>query len=156
MQEREREEQAASIDPFAGAETKVKAQVTEPDVKLDKPDGLSDIIWQEFLQWRQGRLEAEREMKECAQELADMQKYHLKIKTEEEVPHVPMPSWGPSARREALGALGDGGGGAGWGNGLPSPRANLVWFCPLPRGGATNLFPHLCMFRMTSASWGSF
>uniref|UniRef100_A0A7S4G316 Cilia- and flagella-associated protein 43 n=1 Tax=Eutreptiella gymnastica TaxID=73025 RepID=A0A7S4G316_9EUGL len=84
QQEREREEQAASIDPFAGAETKVKAQVTEPDVKLDKPDGLSDIIWQEFLQWRQGRLEAEREMKECAQELADMQKYHLKIKTEEE------------------------------------------------------------------------
>mmetsp|Transcript_148955 Transcript_148955/g.260283 ORF Transcript_148955/g.260283 Transcript_148955/m.260283 type:complete len:1612 (-) Transcript_148955:446-5281(-) len=80
-------DQGGSVDPFAAAETKTKV-AAEPDVKLDKPDGLAEHVWQEFLHFRQQRNEQEREMKEISQELADMQKYHQTIKTANEELHA--------------------------------------------------------------------
>lgn len=84
------EKESGNIDPFAGAETKAKAQAAEPDVKLDKPDGLSDIVWQEFLHFRQQRIDQEREMKECGNEVTEMGKYHQTIKTANEDLHTKM------------------------------------------------------------------
>eukprot|EP00668_Euglena_longa_P015873 GGOE01020048.1.p1 GENE.GGOE01020048.1~~GGOE01020048.1.p1 ORF type:complete len:1603 (+),score=697.34 GGOE01020048.1:27-4811(+) len=77
-------EDLGSIDPFATVDPRSKLHTADSEMRLDKPEGLPEGIWQEFLAYRQQRFETDREMKELGQEVQDMQREFQRIKAENE------------------------------------------------------------------------
>eukprot|EP01059_Diplonema_ambulator_P000936 TRINITY_DN10727_c0_g1_i1.p1 TRINITY_DN10727_c0_g1~~TRINITY_DN10727_c0_g1_i1.p1 ORF type:complete len:952 (+),score=552.80 TRINITY_DN10727_c0_g1_i1:1971-4826(+) len=71
----------ANPDPFAFIEEeeedkrkKVAQQPEMADVRLDKPEGLREDLWREFLEFRRERIDAERVQKLLSDELQEMTK----------------------------------------------------------------------------------
>eukprot|EP01060_Flectonema_neradi_P002989 TRINITY_DN1186_c0_g1_i3.p1 TRINITY_DN1186_c0_g1~~TRINITY_DN1186_c0_g1_i3.p1 ORF type:complete len:1505 (+),score=344.76 TRINITY_DN1186_c0_g1_i3:118-4632(+) len=84
-----KKDEPASPDPFAFVEEeeeekkkRVHQQPELADVKLDKPEGLRDDTWRDFLEFRRERLESEREQKLLFDELQEMTKANDRLQKE--------------------------------------------------------------------------
>eukprot|EP01063_Lacrimia_lanifica_P024109 TRINITY_DN32071_c0_g1_i1.p1 TRINITY_DN32071_c0_g1~~TRINITY_DN32071_c0_g1_i1.p1 ORF type:complete len:1620 (+),score=651.41 TRINITY_DN32071_c0_g1_i1:66-4862(+) len=89
-EDRNKKKEADNPDPFAFIEEEEedkkaagKKQVPqETDVKLDKPDGLRDDIWRDFLDFRRERQEAEKEQKVLVDDLHELQRTNDRLTRE--------------------------------------------------------------------------
>ena len=87
--DKRRKDEPASSDPFAFVEEeeeekkkRVHQQPELADVKLDKPEGLRDDTWRDFLEFRRERLESEREQKFLFDELQEITKANDRLQKE--------------------------------------------------------------------------
>ena len=88
-QERKKKDDGVSPDPFAFIEEeeedkkrKAAAQPDANEVRMEKPEGLRDDAWRDFLDFRRERMDAERLQKHLTDELSDLQKSHDRLARE--------------------------------------------------------------------------
>eukprot|EP01062_Namystynia_karyoxenos_P000002 TRINITY_DN0_c0_g1_i2.p1 TRINITY_DN0_c0_g1~~TRINITY_DN0_c0_g1_i2.p1 ORF type:complete len:1657 (+),score=816.61 TRINITY_DN0_c0_g1_i2:133-4971(+) len=85
---KERKEEQVNPDPFAWVddeeEEKRKKAIVDPQdaPKLEKPEGLRDDLWREFLEFRLERMQAERDLKVQQDELTERRRQHEKVMRE--------------------------------------------------------------------------